>query len=1065
MKAVLLILMVLLGLPASSVGQAVLTLDEPLQVTLAASEKRTVQLAEEPGTVALFELDLQGGLLAVASAEAPRRVLDLGRGGRLWFAVAAGSDGFARIELSSAEQARPATVTVSNVTTAHPAAAIQHLRAAGIAFAKADSARRRLPNAPSAAEALQLYDTAAAEAQNAGDVSLARWTMAQKARYLMYQKSSFVQTRTLLQQAAALPDDGDEAVQALVLKTLSSAQYFTGNLPAAVDDAEQALALYRITGDVYWQGIVLGNLISTYSEAGRETDAVGAGREALADAEQTQDTAGVVFALTELGRLYQDEGQYQLAFQTYRDAQQWGESTHYAPLVEAEIEKELARFYVDLGVWDEARQQLRLCLRNAAPEGETALDARGIFARLLEQRHDHAGALREYSAALAIAKKLGLDHVEASLLLERATTYLDAGNVASARQDAIAVTQLAGHLQTPTSQIGIALLEGAIAERECASCPGAQPDPEAHYTEALKLARAYEMREGEAAAHAGLAHVFRARGDNDAALAEIDRALTLVEHSRSSLASRELAASYFLHRRDWYQLAIDTAMAPNGNPAGNPAGNPSRSPAGNGETAFRYAERARARAMLDIIGEGEVSTARPNQNLERRIAANEHQLERQRALLLTSADPQTIAPALRTLYHEQDALAAEAGQAGEPIDHHVADAAGNADAAGEKIATIHDVQTKLLEPGSAMLVFALGARHTYRWFITPARFSVSVLPAGDQLRRALQPLLLLLAERTPRPLPQEDASQYGIRREAWGAGRDRLLESAASLLLPPLPRTVHHLYIAADAGLSTLPWAGLRVPCGARPCYLIERSAISLEPSASIAVALTAHPGRPAGQAILVVDDAIRSQDRQALRWAPLPPLPGSHRESQSIARLVQAASFHELRGEQATLENVRTQASPSLDVLHLAAHTILVAGHPELSGIALSPGRPGTREVQSVLWLREIPSLHVPQLVVLSGCTTEGEEVSGEELTSLTQAFFYAGAQQVVATLWRVDDDAAASLIQRFYQGLFTHRLTAPFALQQAQLSMLHDHNDLSDWAAFVVNGAAPHPAASPPR
>ena len=403
----ILVLMAAFVLPAGVAAQEALILQGPLNVTLSARQHRTVQLAVAPGAVELLELGLEGGLIAVQSAEAPRRVLDIGRGGRLWFAVTADPDGVARIELTSAEQTREASVTLRNITDSHGISDRQHFRSAGIAFAMADMARRHLPNAPSSTEALRLYDAAASEGLSGGDVSLARWAMAQKARYLIYQKSSFDQTSNLLRQAEALPQDHDDAVQALVLKTLSSAEYFTGDLPAAIDDGERALALYRKTGDVYWQGIVLGNLISTYGEAGREADAVAAGREALSDAEQTEDTAGVVFALTELGTLYRDQGQYQLAFQTYRNAQQWGESIHYAPLVEAEIEKELAGFYVDLGLWDEAQQQIRLCLRNAAPDGETALDARGLLARLLRQRNDNAGALREYKTALNRCQKAG----------------------------------------------------------------------------------------------------------------------------------------------------------------------------------------------------------------------------------------------------------------------------------------------------------------------------------------------------------------------------------------------------------------------------------------------------------------------------------------------------------------------------------------------------------------------------------------------------------------------------------------------------------------------------------
>src|SRR6185312_14204316 len=108
------------------------------------------------------------------------------------------------------------------------------------------------------------------------------------------------------------------------------------------------------------------------------------------------------------------------------------------------------------------------------------------------------------------------------------------------------------------------------------------------------------------------------------------------------------------------------------------------------------------------------------------------------------------------------------------------------------------------------------------------------------------------------------------------------------------------------------------------------------------------------------------------------------------------------------------------------------------LSGIALSPGRDPARTGQSILWLHDIPHLDAPPLVVLSGCTTQGADLSGEELSTLTQAFFYAGAQQVVASNWQVDDDATVNLMQLFYRNLMTAKMPVADALRSAQLHML---------------------------
>jgi CHAT domain-containing protein len=153
-----------------------------------------------------------------------------------------------------------------------------------------------------------------------------------------------------------------------------------------------------------------------------------------------------------------------------------------------------------------------------------------------------------------------------------------------------------------------------------------------------------------------------------------------------------------------------------------------------------------------------------------------------------------------------------------------------------------------------------------------------------------------------------------------------------------------------------------------------------------------------------------------------------------------------------ATVDNVLA-LSKNLSILHFATHTFFVPGHPELSGIALSPEK-GASEGKSILWLHDIPALHAPHLVTLSGCATQGQGLGGEELSALTQAFFYAGAHEVIGTIWSVDDETTAALMEHFYRGLIAHHMKAIDALRLAQLDMLRTGANLSDWAGFVIDG-----------
>ena len=100
-------------------------------------------------------------------------------------------------------------------------------------------------------------------------------------------------------------------------------------------------------------------------------------------------------------------------------------------------------------------------------------------------------------------------------------------------------------------------------------------------------------------------------------------------------------------------------------------------------------------------------------------------------------------------------------------------------------------------------------------------------------------------------------------------------------------------------------------------------------------------------------------------------------------------------------------------------------------------------------------------RLVYLSGCETAlgaaapTSSRSDEDYATLAQAFLFAGARNVVATLWRIDDRGASEFAARFYQAL---RSASPAdALAQAQRALIHDARYSAPyyWAAYTVSGA----------
>src|SRR5262249_44652776 len=92
-------------------------------------------------------------------------------------------------------------------------------------------------------------------------------------------------------------------------------------------------------------------------------------------------------------------------------------------------------------------------------------------------------------------------------------------------------------------------------------------------------------------------------------------------------------------------------------------------------------------------------------------------------------------------------------------------------------------------------------------------------------------------------------------------------------------------------------------------------------------------------------------------------------------------------------------------------------------------------------------------ELAVLSACETGlGDVAGGEGVFGLQRAFHYAGARNVVASLWKVDDAATAALMNEFYTQLWENNQPPVIALQKAQLAVYRA--DPKGFSALAARG-----------
>ncbi len=249
--------------------------------------------------------------------------------------------------------------------------------------------------------------------------------------------------------------------------------------------------------------------------------------------------------------------------------------------------------------------------------------------------------------------------------------------------------------------------------------------------------------------------------------------------------------------------------------------------------------------------------------------------------------------------------------------------------------------------------------------------------------------------------------------------------------------TTSHLIISPDGVLNYVPFAALQAPDGH---YLIDDYAISMIPSGTTLVLLKDRQNTPAIQPILAMSQ------RSA---PPLPALTHADSEVRIIADLFQMEAV-----TNATEADLRTQLA-GRGILHISAHAELNPFAPLYSVIHLAPDEAG--QYDGRLEVREIYELDLSatELVILSGCDTRSGG-DGEDFGLINRAFFGAGAQKVVSSLWSVDDEATAMLLTAFMEA----RLSGTYsndadALQAAMIKIKDLYPDQPCyWASFVLTG-----------
>jgi CHAT domain-containing protein len=346
-----------------------------------------------------------------------------------------------------------------------------------------------------------------------------------------------------------------------------------------------------------------------------------------------------------------------------------------------------------------------------------------------------------------------------------------------------------------------------------------------------------------------------------------------------------------------------------------------------------------------------------------------------------------------------------------------------------------------------------------------ALYTLLLAPLREQLAGVTH--LLLVPDEVLLPVP------FGVLvTEATGEAYARLADLVRQPRLLPIAADfgayAQVAWLAKDYALTTLPSATALRALRQRP----RPQGVAREPLLAFGDPVLQGAGRQRGGAPMPAARGVQVPI-EVLRQ--LPRLPETQAELQAIAAALGADPRQAIHvGARATEPMVQELNTAGrlgqAQVLAFATHALLAG---ELGGLTqpalvLTPPATPSEQDDGLLALDEVLGLKLPYTswVVLSACNTAADDGSGEGLSGLARAFFFAGAAALLVSHWGVDDAATRVLMTEvFRRHAQRPDLTRAEALRQGMLAVMtgaqgptaHFAHPFA-WAPFVLVGEGSH-------
>jgi CHAT domain-containing protein/tetratricopeptide (TPR) repeat protein len=865
--------------------------------------------------------------------------------------------------------------------------------------------------AASSEQAAAKLDSAANLYQQLGEIDFQGWSLLLAGQYWVrlsdYNRAAERYTRA----SAAFEKAGDPVGRANALDFLGDISEVLRDYPKAIETASKELSLARAEHLPELEAAALSILGRAYSALGDKQLALDDFQQAITIARSIGDRTRESAALRAAASLYNSLGDYEKALGLYQDVLKI-ERARGQPLNEAAALSNIGSSYASLKQTAAAIQYFEqaIALFRSTGGGRPALATTlGDCGQAYLAMHEPSKAVPLLEEALTISRETSNRWSESYALM----------NIARSR---------AG---TSDSQGTAGLL-----------------------ADALRIAQQIDDPQLQSIILFEKARVERARGNLEPARENVAGAIKLVESLRKRVAVPDLKSSLVASISDYYELHVDVLMG-----LYRQSGSVTRL-----EEARQAAESARARNLLDVLGSAGIHTngapdpdASANEQKLRRqlsgLAAKRTDLQRNRTPVAKLAaidrqieDSWTEYQSAKSKVMAADPLALAAAESG-ALD-------------------LAAIQKEGLDADTVLLEYSLGETRSHLWIVSPNELRAFDLAPRGEVEAAARAFW--------------NAVKSGADPGSMAVSATRL----SQMILGPAAEFLANkrLLIVGDGALQFVPFAALADPAQSKQYRpLIQAHEVIQEPSGNALVMLRRgaieHKTAPRSLAIFADpvfeanDPRIHSLQSARPDDAPQPAfltraselrltrLPSTRHEGRSIASLLPESQRWLALDFDASRAAIASSGINQYRILHFATHGVIETVHPELSALALSMYDSRGHPQDGFLRLYEIYNLNLQaDLVVLSACETAlGRDVRGEGLIGLARGFMHAGAPRVVASLWKVDDEASSELMRLFYAAMLGPRCKPPAAaLREAQLAIASQERWRAPyyWAAFGLQG-----------